>query len=268
MQNNRIKVLIADDNIEYGELLKEYINRHEDVCVIGLAEDGIQAISKIEELEPDVVILDIVMPKLDGIGVLEKIQSDNLIKKPQFIVLTAIGQDMFVQNAVRLGAEYYIVKPFDADVLLSRIRQIYKEKRSSLFSYRSITESKGKNRSEKQVREISIEGAVTEIMLNLGVPPHIAGYQYTREAIIQIINNSKGANSLSRVIYPAVAEKYNTTPQKVERSIRNAIDNAWERLQNKPHTEALDIFKKKPTNLEFISAIADRVRINSRKKVR
>lgn len=124
-----ISVLIADDNYEFAGLLKEYMEQFEDIEVIGIAKDGLQALEMIVSLKPDVVVLDIIMPNLDGLGVLEKLSSMQVEFKPMFIMLTAIGQDVFVQRAVDLGAEYYIIKPFDAEVLVkesdSCIRKVY-----------------------------------------------------------------------------------------------------------------------------------------------
>jgi len=121
----KISILIADDNMEFVELLKEYMEQYEDLDVVGTAKDGLQAIEMIKSLKPDVVVLDIIMPNIDGIGVLEKLETHKMERKPIFIMLSAIGQDMFIQKAVSLGAEYYIIKPFDVEVLVTRIRQLY-----------------------------------------------------------------------------------------------------------------------------------------------
>ncbi len=264
---NEISVLIADDNIEFGDLLKEYMSQVEDIHVIGLARDGLQTIEMITSLKPDVVILDVIMPNLDGIGVLEKMSSLQLNRKPLFIMLSAIGQDIFIQQAISLGAEYYIVKPFDVDVLISRIRQLFKENRvSSLSDNRVFARATPSNKFRQSEQSRDLEIQVTNLMRDVGIPPHMAGYQYMREAIIQTINNSKVFSSITRVLYPAVAQKFNTTPQKVERAIRNAIESAWSR--GNPDTidslfgYTINYSKGKPTNSEFIAMMADKVRIS------
>lgn len=264
---DKISVLITDDNIEFGELLNEYMNHCSDITVVGLARDGLQALDMIKELKPDVVILDVIMPNLDGIGVLERISSMDLIHKPIFIMLSAVGQDIFIQQALSLGAVYYIVKPFNIDVLISRIRQLYKEYYAFSLSDSKAYKFKLSEQSDSKVSNThDIEVQVTYMMHDIGIPPHMSGYQYIREAIMQSVNNSKAFSSITKVIYPSVAEKFNTTPQKVERSIRNAIESTWSR--GNPDTidnlfgYTINYSKGKPTNSEFIAMIADKVRIN------
>ncbi len=264
---NEISVLIADDNFEFGDLLKDYMSQVDDIQIVGVARDGLQAMDMIASLKPDVVILDVIMPNLDGIGVLEKMSQVQSNRKPLFIMLSAIGQDIFIQQAISLGAEYYIVKPFDVDVLVSRIRQLYKEKRlSSILDSKTFVRNTppGNFRPNEQIHDLEIQ--VTNLMRDVGIPPHMAGYQYMREAIIQTINNSKVFSSITKVLYPAVAEKYGSTPQKVERAIRNAIESAWSR-GNPDSIDSLfgytiNYSKGKPTNSEFIAMMADKVRIS------
>ncbi|MDP4182063.1 MAG: sporulation transcription factor Spo0A [Bacillota bacterium] len=264
---NEISVLITDDNIEFGDILNEYLSQSEDMKVVGIARDGLQALEKIKELKPDVVILDVIMPNLDGIGVLEKISAMDNIRKPIFVMLSAIGQDIFIQQAMSLGAEYYIVKPFNVEVLISRIRQLYKENCvSSFHESRSIIKKAPSTVLKQQENSHDVEVQVTYMMRDIGIPPHMSGYQYIREAIVQTINNSKVFGSITKVLYPAVAQKFNTTPQKVERAIRNAIESAWSR-GNPDSIDTLfgytiNYSKGKPTNSEFIAMIADKVRIN------
>ncbi|MCX7749950.1 MAG: sporulation transcription factor Spo0A [Clostridia bacterium] len=261
-----ISVLIVDDNVEFGDLLNEYINQTEGINVIGKARDGLQAIEMIQLLKPDVVILDVVMPNLDGIGVLEKVNSMQLAKKPLFIMLSAIGQDLFVQQAIALGAEYYIVKPFDIDVLISRIRQIYRERLTTSFTDSKLITRSSQQKPKTQGVSYNLEVEVTGLMRDIGIPPNMAGYQYIREAIILTINNAKLFSSITKVLYPEVAKKFNTTPQKVERSIRSAIESAW----NRGNADSIDALfgytinysRGKPTNSEFIAMMADRIRIN------
>ena len=263
---DEISVLLADDNIEFGNLLNKHLSQDEDIRVLGVARDGIEALDMIRELKPDVVVLDIIMPNLDGIGVLERLSSMHLEVIPLFIILTAIGQDIFIQKAITLGAEYYIVKPFDINVLVSRIKQIYNDEKIPSFTQSKIIPKAPVKRREMQSRPMDLEVEVTNMMHEIGIPPHMSGYQFIREAIMITVKNSKVFSSITKVLYPAVAEKYRTTPQKVERAVRNAIETAWER--GSPDSidtlfgYTVNYSKGKPTNSEFIAMIADKVRMD------
>lgn len=276
MSSKKIEVLIADDNREFGDILCEYLSNQEDIEVVGLARDGFEAVDLILQNTPDIAILDIIMPHLDGLGVLEKIASSNLEKKPLFIVLSAVGQDKITQRALSLGAEYYIVKPFDMDVLVSRIRQLkdntYLPSASTSTSMNSsISQHKSDSFiTEKKPAHInntsrSLEVEVTNVMHEIGVPAHIKGYQYLRDAIMMVVKDLDVINSITKLLYPSIAKEYNTTPSRVERAIRHAIEVAWSRGQ----VEAIDalfgytvnIGKGKPTNSEFIAMIADKLRL-------
>ncbi|AEY66411.1 sporulation transcription factor Spo0A [Clostridium sp. BNL1100] len=276
MSSKKIEVLIADDNREFGDILCEYLSNQEDIEVVGLARDGFEAVDLILQNTPDIAILDIIMLHLDGLGVLEKIASSNLEKKPLFIVLSAVGQDKITQRALSLGAEYYIVKPFDMDVLVSRIRQLkdntYLPSASTSTSMNSsISQHKSDSFiTEKKPAHInntsrSLEVEVTNVMHEIGVPAHIKGYQYLRDAIMMVVKDLDVINSITKLLYPSIAKEYNTTPSRVERAIRHAIEVAWSRGQ----VEAIDalfgytvnIGKGKPTNSEFIAMIADKLRL-------
>lgn len=260
----KIIVLIADDNTEFGDLLKNYMARFDDIKVAGVARDGFQTIDMIKTLKPDVVILDIIMPNLDGIGVLEKVPKIGLERKPLFIMLSAIGQDVFVQKAISLGAEYYIVKPFSVDILVSRIRQIFKERPSSPFSDGKMVRKVLSKNTGYSSQETNIEAGVTNVMRSIGIPPHMSGYQYIREAVLQAINDTDIFSSVTKVLYPAVAKKFKTTPLRVERAIRNAIESAWHR-GTPGYIETLSGYKlknkkNKPTNSEFIALMVNEVK--------
>ena len=273
MSSKKINVLIADDNREFGDILCEYLSNQNDIEVVGLARDGFEAVDLILQNSPDIAILDIIMPHLDGLGVLEKIASSKMEKKPLFIVLSAVGQDKITQRALALGAEYYIVKPFDMDVLVNRIRQLKDNTyipsvTTSLSS--SISIHKSDAFSDKKPVHIAntsrnLEVEVTNIMHEIGVPAHIKGYQYLRDAIMMVVKDLDVINSITKLLYPSIAKEYNTTPSRVERAIRHAIEVAWSRGQ----VEAIDalfgytvnIGKGKPTNSEFIAMIADKLRL-------
>ena len=268
----KISILIVDDNIEFGNLLHEYLRQHEDVHVPGVARDGLEAIDMIKSLNPDVVILDIVMPSLDGIGVLERVSKLQLVKRPVFVVLSAVGQDMFTQKAMALGAEYYMVKPCDIEVLLTRVREIYNEKcyLQNRFSKLELSSSRLLKPYKPVQPSHNLELEVTNLMHAVGIPPHMIGYQYLREAIMQSSNSTRAFTSVTKVLYPEVAKRFESTPQKVERAIRNAIESAWIRGRN-GHNPAIfggliNFSKDKPTNSEFIAMMSDRLKVELKVK--
>ncbi|MEK4119510.1 sporulation transcription factor Spo0A [Paenibacillus sp. FSL W8-0919] len=260
----KIEVLLADDNREFTNLLGEYISDQPDMVVSGIAYNGEEVLSMIEETGkvPDVLILDIIMPHLDGLGVLERLSDMNLSPQPKVIMLTAFGQENITQRAVQLGASYYILKPFDMEVLASRIRQLVGSP-SNLSSSTPFTNvksnvvpmGKGKN----------LDANITSIIHEIGVPAHIKGYQYLREAITMVYNNIEILGAITKTLYPAIAEKFKTTPSRVERAIRHAIEVAWTRgnIDSISHLfgYTINISKSKPTNSEFIAMVADKLRI-------
>lgn len=266
----KITVFIADDNQEFSTTLATYIKNQEDMVVVGRAKDGNEALDMIPNLMPDVVLLDVIMPHLDGIGVLEKINMIKLAKKPICIMLSAVGQDKITRRAIELGAEYYLVKPFDIDLLITRIRELknYKPTQSNNFISRDMSMQKpqyidisnSNNKSEE-----NLEALVTNVIHEVGVPAHIKGYQYLREAIIMVVNDIDVINQITKSLYPKIAEKFTTTPSRVERAIRHAIEVAWGRGQQEVVENifgyTISASKGKPTNSEFIAMIADKLRL-------
>jgi len=263
--NNQINVLIADDNEEFCDILVEYLQKQQEINIAGVAKDGIEAIELISNVEPDLVILDIIMPHLDGIGVLEKLNKMNLKKYPKIIILSAVGQDKITQKAINLGADYYVIKPFNFDVLIERIRQIVNGS-SSNSSERKKPLISNNNSLIKNNR--SLEAEITNIIHEIGVPAHIKGYLYLREAITMVVEKVELLSGVTKELYPSIAKKFNTTPSRVERAIRHAIEVAWSRGK----VDTIDnLFgytvnndKGKPTNSEFIAMVADKLRLEQR----
>ncbi len=263
MESKNIKVVIADDNREFGDIVCEYLNSQPDIEVTGVARDGLEALEVIKNKKPDIAIIDIIMPHLDGLGVLEKINSMVLDKKPLFIVLSAVGQDRITQRALALGAEYYVVKPFDMEVLVSRIRELKDVNSKVIIRSQNSSSSISSHSMVNKTR--SLEAEVTHIMREIGVPAHIKGYQYLRDAVMMVVKDLEIINSITKQLYPNIAKEYNTTPSRVERAIRHAIEVAWNRGQ----IEAIDAMfgytvslgKGKPTNSEFIAMVADKLRL-------
>ncbi len=233
--NEKIKVLIADDNYEFGNNLKDFLNGDAELEVVGIAKDGEEAYDQIITTKPDVVLLDVIMPHLDGLGVLEKLSKISLGKTPIYIMVSAVGQDKITQKAIALGADYYVVKPFDISVLIDRIKEIKnynpEELKNVITSSREL-KSQYIQVSKKDEKE-NLEALVTNVIHEVGVPAHIKGYQFLREAIIMVVNNINVINQITKELYPEIAEKFSTTPSRVERAIRHAIEVAWRKRRPK-----------------------------------
>ena len=262
----KITVLIADDNQEFSMTLATYLKNQDDMTVIGRAKDGNEALDMIPNLMPDVVLLDVIMPHLDGIGVLEKINEANMKKRPMCIMLSAVGQDKITQRALELGAEYYAIKPIDIEVLLGRIKDIKNFTPSEIKkTYASTREIRGQFIEISKKDQENLEALVTNVIHEVGVPAHIKGYQYLREAIMMVVNNIDIINQITKHLYPDIAVKYHTTPSRVERAIRHAIEVAWGRGQSDTVDNifgyTISAAKGKPTNSEFIAMIADKLRL-------
>jgi two-component system response regulator (stage 0 sporulation protein A) len=262
-----INVLLVDDNTEFIEFLHDILVNTKDIKIQGIAYDGYEALQMIDMFKPDIVVLDMIMPNLDGIGVLEKLNENEEGRKPSVIVLSAVGQDSLIQKTISLGAEYYMVKPINVDSLLARIRQIYLENYTSLYNEKSnfnhlkLMENPG--------YENDIEFQISKFLKSIGVPAHMTGYQYLREALLQVLSSkSKIFKSVTKTLYPEIAEKFSTSSQKVERSIRNSIESAWVR-GNQDFIEKTfgHSSKGRPTNSEFIATAAEKIRFTSSKKV-
>lgn len=263
-QMEKLNILLADDNVGMLELLDDTIKSKEEFQVVGKAENGEDAVLQIKEKKPDVVLLDVIMPKLDGLGVIEKIREDKSIEKiPEFIMISAVGQEEITEAAFNLGANYYVMKPFDNQILMKRLQSIQKNRPQTSKTIRN-----SKSKSNEKVLEVSdriLEMEVTNIIHEIGVPAHIKGYQYIRDAIILSIKDSEMINSITKILYPSIAKKYQTTPSRVERAIRHSIEVAWGR----GNTDTIEEYfgytvsdgKGKPTNSEFIALIADRLRL-------
>lgn len=261
----RIKIIIADDNRDFCQILKEYLQNENDVEILGIAKDGIEAIDLITEKQPDLVILDIIMPHLDGLGVIERLNTMTLEKMPKIIILSAVGQDKITQRAINLGADYYVVKPFDFNVFINRIRELVGTRTSS-FTEKNRPLIDLKNVKNNFVRNNgNIEAEITNIIHEIGVPAHIKGYLYLREAIKMVIDNVELLSAVTKELYPNIAKEFNTTPSRVERAIRHAIEVAWSRGKvdtiNQLFGYTVHNTKGKPTNSEFIAMVSDKLRL-------
>lgn len=256
-----IKVVSIDDNQEVRENLKNYFKTCTDLEFIGEAENGQDGYELIKTLKPDAVILDIVMPKLDGLGLLEKLSQENI--SANILIYSAIGNDAVVQKTFSLGAKYYIMKPCEAQDIAARIRQASKSTPSSV----SVISA----HSGSLITENNLESVITDIIHDIGVPAHIKGYNYLRDAITLCIKDDEFINSITKLLYPTVAKNFSTTSSRVERAIRHAIEVAWNRGREEVLTDifgyTIDTNKGKPTNGEFIAMISDSIKLKMKNAV-
>ncbi len=265
--SEKITILVADDNNDFTATLSSYLEQEEEMEIIGIARDGNEAYNMVLELQPDIILLDMIMPHLDGLGVLEKIVDTDMEKRPLSIILSAVGQDKITQKAIALGAQYYIVKPFDINVLVKRMKELknYQPAQFKNFITREIKNQYIDIAPERKKDQENLEALVTNIIHEVGVPAHIKGYQYLREAIMMVIRDTDVINQITKQLYPEIAGKYHTTPSRVERAIRHAIEVAWGRGQADTVENifgyTVSANRGKPTNSEFIAMIADKLRL-------
>ena len=259
----KIKILIADDNIEYTSNLSSHLNAENDMEVIHICREGTEVLNKVKEFNPDILLLDVIMPHLDGISILEDLHN-TLPSMPTTIMLSAVGQELVTSKAISLGATYYVLKPFEIDILVKRIRElILNQKEDQSNNSNNIKTPYISTPKTNKLKPLEI--MVTNIIHEIGVPAHIKGYQYLRDGIIMVVDNIDIINQITKQLYPDLAKKYKTTPSRVERAIRHAIEVAWSRGQletvNNIFGYTISSNKGKPTNSEFIAMIADKLRL-------
>ena len=217
--SNKTKVMIVDDNKEFVRLLEMYVNTQEDMEVVCTEYDGKNVLNMIKEHKPDVLLLDIIMPERDGITVLEDMSKEKDTVLPKTVIMSAIGQEKITQKAINLGATYYVVKPFDMAILVDRVRDILTDDDVSNYSGASA----GYNVNMTVKPKLSLEVRTTNMIHDVGVPAHIKGYQYIREAILLVVKNEETINAITKILYPTLAKKFNTTPSRVEVNLKFMI---------------------------------------------
>ena len=261
LRMDTMNVAIADDNEKTLKLLDSLVSSDRELKVVGKAGDGEELMDIIKTKEPDVVLLDIIMPKVDGLTVMDRVNRELGGKRPSFIVISAVKQEKITEDAFELGADYYIRKPFDNEAVINHIKRLRLKRERSYRSFQknSIYESR------QEYVEQNLETDITNLIHEIGVPAHIKGYQYLREAIMMSVEDMEMLNSITKVLYPTIAKKYQTTSSRVERAIRHAIEVAWTRGKMDTIDELFGYTVNgrtgKPTNSEFIALIADRIRL-------
>lgn len=265
-------VMIAVENQKLIEILSERIRVEKDMSLIAVTRDGNEALKYVKETRPDVVVLDTILPSLDGLAVLEKL-GENEKRQSAVIMLSAMGHDALAEEAFALGTRYFLLKPFDMDSLLHKIRQCKNESLNEKLYFQGAHHSstKEEQRRLEQSDKVSLEIIVTNIIHEIGVPAHIKGYQYLRDSIIMAVHDMEILDSITKQLYPAIALRNHTTASRVERAIRHAIEVAWSRGR----METIDSLfgytvnagKGKPTNSEFIALIADKIKLEYKNRI-
>lgn len=270
-----VNVVIVDDNPMILNTLDEVISSEAGLSVIGRADNGKDAIDMIKDTQPDVVLLDLVMPQMDGITVVENIKKKtSMLKNPAFIILSAVGGEQMTEEAFQAGANYFLMKPFDKDILVNKIRRIGKRPVRPVpgkvleAPLKAATPEEAAMNREEYMKE-HLETDITKMLRELGIPAHIKGYQYLRDAISMVVRDREMMEAVTKILYPEIAKKNYTSSSRVERAIRHAIEVAWGRGSLEVIDElfgyTISTGKGKPTNSEFIALIADKICLDYKK---
>lgn len=245
----KIKVLMIDDNVNLVEMVGDYFENHSKIEIVGKAYDGEEGLKIIKEgsLKYDLIILDLIMPKKDGMGVLKELKEAKIISN--IIVATSYNAPDTIRKVSEYGVNYYILKPFELSDLEDKILDTF-----------TISGKKTIN-----IFNNNLQISISKMLHELGMPSHIKGYQYIREAISMVYDNPDIVGGITKELYPELASKFDTTVSRVERAIRHAIEVSWNRgdwdLMEEIFGHSVDIDKAKPTNSEFIVTVADKLRL-------
>ena len=250
-----IRLVIVEDNDDLRGFMSQYFSKQQDIAVVGEASNGLNALKLVQETPSDVMLLDMIMPGLDGFGVLAQMQGMEPEKKPDVIAVTALARDDFIRRAVELGVQYYMIKPVELQILLERIRDVARQRRNEPAESRAVPPN-----------TLSLDDKISNLFLGMGIPAHIKGYQYLREGIKLVIAQPGMISGITKELYPAIAHRFGTSSSKVERAIRHAIEVAWSRGRVDTLNKAFgcDVAQPndKPTNGELIALIADKLRMD------
>lgn len=279
MENSELRVIIADNNVQDREC-KKRIMEEVGMKVVLATGDGSKALASIRQNKVDIVVMDMVLPGVDGIGILEEANKLEDEKRPVFIIETALRMENLVEQAIQSGADYYMMKPVSNQMLIKRMYQLIEKREVPFESFKTErlrTIDSFKAREEKVHEQKSgyaysgdLEMDVTNILLEIGIPAHIKGYQYIREGIIMSFYDRNMLHYITKFLYPSIAKKYKTTSSSVERTIRHAIEVAWRRgsmeILEEIFGNTVCSGKGKPTNSEFMALLTDKIRLEYRSK--
>lgn len=253
-----MRIMLVDDNGDLRRGMRDYLARQEGMKVVAECPSGAEALEALGKVRVDVMVLDLIMPQMDGFALMEEVRRQQLANPPQIIVVSALGRDDFIMRAVQLGARFYMVKPFDMASLAARIRESCGQGVVPLGTALNAS-----------ARSLSIDEKLASLFLTIGIPAHIKGYQFLRTAVKMVVDNPDMINRITKELYPSIGKCYNTSASKVERAIRHAIEVAWSRGRidtlNKAFGCRVATKEDKPTNGEFIAMLADKLSLEQRK---
>ena len=247
----QIRLLIVDDNAPLAAEISAFMNAQQEIEVVGTAENAREALEMVKLVHPNAIVADLIMPQTDGFFLLEKLSGGEYGPMPKIIMLSAVSSESLYARAIALGATYYMNKPFSMDTLYQRLLDFFDLRKLDIQKQPALVRSK------------SLDERITSIFLSIGIPAHIKEYQFLKEAIKLVIKKPEIINSITKQLYPSIARNFETSPSKVERASRHAIEVAWNRgrIENLNTIFGYNIYTKndKPTNGEFIALIADRL---------
>lgn len=263
-----MKVLVCDDNKNFAGIVSNFLSSQKDMEVVDIALSGKEALDKIIKYQPDVVLLDLIMPELDGLGVMERLAESKVEKMPKIVLQSAISQEFAIKEALELGAYCFMLKPYELPILADRMRSAFADSSVSSGNFISTSYNSDYLNVKKANEKLDAEVEVTNLMHKVGIPANISGHQFLREAILRVVEDRGLITGITKELYPDVADKYKTTAAKVERSIRHAIEVCWLRgrvdvLEN-TFGYTINPERGKPTNSEFIAMVADKIRMDMR----
>lgn len=272
-EKEKLKIVITDDGKELVGTMTNFFEKQENFKVVGTFNDGASLLNSLRVLNIDILLLDIFMPAIDGIKVLQELRDnpDKYNVPKTIIVMTAFAGESVIKKVAEYGVDYLLIKPVNFNNLIDIIRDI-KINKNNLSIKSTTTSFKSSITKIRRSNEFDLERELTTLLHEIGVPAHIRGYLYIREAIINVFNSIDMLANITKKLYPEIARKFNTTSSRVERAIRHAIEVAWVRgnidLISEIFSYTISYHKSKPTNSEFIAMIADRLRLVAREEER
>lgn len=247
----KLKVIVADTDRDFCNSLRASLTDSDGFELLAVTDSGVDAMEKVQRYQPDILICDLILPGIDGFELIARVRKLTIAKKPKIIVVSRLSGENFISKALGAGATYFMAKPVDISTLRERMLDF------------SANRAQIVRNSAYSARRSGLDEKLSNIFITVGIPAHIKGYQYLREAIKMSIDNPEIINSITKKLYPGIAERFNTSASKVERAIRHAIEVAWNRgkIENINSIFGIKIYSPndKPTNGEFIALLADKM---------